>query len=135
MGVFALAIVMSASVWIYSYYHAKPFQPLQMAIHRTFPKSYPQVQGGQRRMHRNTPKTLRITLQIRFDPEPREADKQVESMVAQLEELARQHLDFPSYELFEIHFVQRVPEHKARTRTVSREIASSSANETLHGLK
>lgn len=86
-------------------------------------------------MHRNTPKTLRITLQIRFDPEPREADEQVESMVAQLEELARQHLDFSSYELFEIHFVQRIPEHKAKTRIVSREIARSSANETSLELK
>lgn len=123
LGIFALAIAASASVWIYSYLHAKPFQPLQVAIFQAFPKSYPQVQGGQRRMHRDTPKTLRITLQVRFDPEPREADQQVEEVVARLEELARQHIDFPSYEVFEIHLVQRVPEHKAKMRTVTREIA------------
>ena len=122
LGIFALAIAASASVWIYSYYHAKPFQPLQVAIHRAIPKSYPQVQGGQRKLHRNTTKTLRVTLQVGFDPEPREADKQVEEMVARLEELARQHIDFPNYEVFEIHLVHRVPEHKSKTRAVTREI-------------
>lgn len=126
LGIFALAIAASASIWIYSYLHAKPFQPLQAAIFQAFPKSYPQVQGGQRRMHRDTPKTLRITLQVRFDPEPRDADPQVEEAVARLEELARQHVDFPSYEIFEVHLVQRVPEHKAKMRTVTREIAKRS---------
>ena len=76
-------------------------------------------------MHRNTPKTLRITMQVGFDPEPREADEQVAEVVARLEELARQHLDFLSYEIFEIHLVRRVPEHKSKTRTVTREIAKS----------
>ena len=76
-------------------------------------------------MHRDTPKTLRITLLIGFDPEPREADQQVEEVVSRLEELARQHIDFPSYELFEIHLVKRVPEHKSKTRTVTRKIANS----------
>lgn len=128
IGVFAFAIVMSASVWIYSYLHAKPFQPLQKAIHREFPKSYPQVQGGQRKMHRDTPKTLRITLQVRFDPEPPESNEQVEALVARLEELAKQHVDFASYDVFEVHCVQRVPEHKAKTRTITREIPVTSAS-------
>ncbi len=128
LGIFVLAIAASASVWIFSYYHAKPFQPLQTAIHRAFPKAYPQVQGGQRRMHRNTPKTLRITMQVGFDPEPREADEQVAVVVTRLEELARQHLDFPSFEIFEIHLVRRVPEHKSKTRTVTREIPVPSAS-------
>ena len=125
VAIFAVATAMAASVWIFSYFHMKPFQPLQVAIHRAFPKSYPQVQGGQRRMHRGTPKILRITMQIPFDPEPREADAQVAAVVDRLEELARQHLDFPSFEEFEIHLVRRVPEHKAKTRTITREIAKS----------
>lgn len=129
IGLFTFATAMAASVWIYSYLHAKPFHPLAAAIFAEFPKSYPQVQGGQRRMHRGTPKILRITMQVRFDPEPREADEQIEALVARLEELARQHLDFASYEIFEIHLVQRVPEHKAKTRTVTREIATPSARQ------
>ena len=125
IGIFAVAIAMAASVWIFSYLHMKPFQPLQVAIHRAFPKSYPQVQGGQRRMHRNTPKILRITMQVPFDPEAQEAEEQVAGVVARLEELARQHINFTSFEVFEIHLVHRVPEHSAKKRTITRDIAKS----------
>lgn len=127
ISIFVVATLMAASVWIYSYYHMKPFQPLQVAIHRTFPKSYPQVQGGQRKMHRDTPKILRITMQVGFDPESPEADEQVSGVVARLEQLAQQHINFPSYDVFEVHLVQRVPEHKAKTRTITREIGRDSA--------
>jgi hypothetical protein len=122
LGLFAFAIVMSSGLWIYWYLHTKPFQPLQLAIHRAFPKSYPQVQGGQRKMHQQTPRILRITLKVEFDPSSAEADEQVEEMVVRLAELARQHIDLPSYELLEIHLIQRVPEHDSRVRTVTREI-------------
>lgn len=115
---------MSSGLWIFWYLHARPFQPLQLAIHQAFPKSYPQVQGGQRKMHKNTPRILRITLKVPFDPKPREADEQVGTMVERLEELARKHLNFDSYELLEIHLVQRRPEHDSRTRTVTREIGN-----------
>ena len=73
-------------------------------------------------MHKNTPRILRITLKVPFDPQPRDADEQVAAMVERLEELARQHIDFDSYELLEIHLVQRRPEHDSQTRTVTREI-------------
>ena len=122
IGLFVFATVMSSGLWIFWYLHARPFQPLQLAIHQAFPKSYPQVQGGQRKMHKNTPRILRITLKVPFDPKPREADEQVAAMVERLEELARQHIDFDSYELLEIHLVQRRPEHDSQTRTVTREI-------------
>lgn len=128
LGLFALAIVMASSLWTYWYFDRRPFQPLQLAIHQAFPKSYPQVQGGQRKMHLQTPRVLRITLKVGFDPEPeeadqrREADQQVEEMIGRLEELARHHIDLPSYDLLEIHLWQRVPEHKSRKRTVTREI-------------
>ena len=78
-------------------------------------------------MHRDTPKILRITMQVPFDPEPREADEQIAAVVDRLEELARQHLDFPSFEVFEIHLVRRVPEHKAKTRTITREFSRKAA--------
>ena len=122
IGLFLFATAMSSGLWIFWYLHARPFQPLQVAIHQAFPKSYPQVQGGQHKMHKNTPRILRITLKVAFDPKPREADEQVAVMVERLEELARKHIDFESYELLEIHLVQRRPEHDSQTRTVTREI-------------
>ena len=74
IGLFVFATAMSSGLWIFWYLHARPFQPLQLAIHQAFPKSYPQVQGGQRKMHKNTPRILRITLKVPFDPQPRDAD-------------------------------------------------------------
>ncbi len=124
IGLFLFATLMSLGLWTFWYFHAKPFQPLQLAIHQAYPKSYPQVQGGQLKMHKNTPRILRITLKVTFDPNPRESDQQVMAMVEGLEELARQHIDLPSYELLEVHLVQRVPEHDSRTRTVTREIGN-----------
>ncbi|MBC7821419.1 MAG: hypothetical protein IAG10_31410 [Planctomycetaceae bacterium] len=125
IGLFVFATVMSSGLWIFWYLHARPFQPLQLAIHQAYPKSYPQVQGGQLKIHKNTPRILRITLKVGFDPKPRESDEQVTAMVARLEELARKHINLPSYELLEVHLVQRVPEHDSRTRTVTREIGRS----------
>ena len=124
IGLFVFATAMSSGLWIFWYLHARPFQPLQLAIHQAFPKSYPQVQGGQRKMHKNTPRILRITLKVPFDPQPHDADEQVAAMVERLEELARQHIDFDSYEQFEVHLVQRRPEHDSLTRTVTREIGN-----------
>jgi hypothetical protein len=122
IGLFVFATMMGMGLWTYWYLHTRPFQPLQMAIHQEFPKSYPRVQGGQRKMHQNTPRILRIMLTVQFDPKPPEADEQVAAMVERLEELARQHIDFDSYEQFEVHLVQRRPEHDSLTRTVTYEI-------------
>ena len=125
LGLFLFAAAMSSGLWVYWYLHTRPFQPLQFAIHQAFPKSYPQVQGGQLKMHKNTPRILRIMLKVSFDPKPREADEQVAAMVEQLEQLARKHIDFDNYELLEIHLIQRRPEHESLTRTVTQEIRPS----------
>ncbi len=125
IGLVVLAFSMSGVLWVYWYLHTKPFVPLQRAVTATFPKSYPQVQGGQRRMHKDSPKILRITLRVKFDPEPQEADEQVTAIVNQLEALARKHIDYASYEQFEIHLIQMQPEHAAKKRTITRDIVKS----------
>lgn len=122
IALFTIALLMSSSLWVYWYLHTRPFQPLQLAISQAFPKSYPYVQGGQRKMHKQTPRILRITLQVPFDPKPAEADEQVEAVVTRLEELARQQVDLLSYDQFEVHLVQRRPEHDSSTRTITRNV-------------
>jgi hypothetical protein len=132
IGLFLFATILSSGLWIYWYLHTRPFQSLQLAIHQAFPKSYPQVQGGQRRMHQQTPRVLRITLRVDFDPNPdlqtstaderTDADRRVEALVDQLAQLARQHVDLDAYDLLEVHLFQRRPEHKSQTRTVVREL-------------
>ena len=123
VGLFLFAIVLSSGLWVFWYLHTEPFQPLQRAIFRAFPKSNPYVQGGQRRMHKGTPITLRITMRVQFDPTNEAEKPHVEEVVAQLAALARQHIDFAHYDLFELHFIQMRPEHEARKLTITREIA------------
>ena len=123
VGIFLFAAVMSTGLWIFWYLHTEPFQPLQRAIERAFPKSRPYVQGGQRRIHKGTPKILRITMQVRFNPESPAEQPQVEAIVTQLVDLAKQHIDFAHYNLFEVHLIQMHPEHAAHKLTITREIA------------
>ena len=65
LGIFLFAIVMASGLGIYSYFHAKPFRPLQHAIFAAYPKSYPRVEGGQHKIHRDTPRILRVTMRDR----------------------------------------------------------------------
>lgn len=123
LSIVLLALVMSSGLSLYWHLHTRPFAPLQRAVAAAFPKSGPQVQGGQRKMHKGTPKILRITLKVKFNPELTESDEQVQAMVNQLESLAKQHIDFLSYDEFEVHLVQMQPEHAAKKRTIVRDIA------------
>ena len=74
-------------------------------------------------MNKGTPKTLRITMRVQFDPTTEAEKPQVEAVVTQLAALARQHIDFANYDLFELHLIQMRPEHEARKLTITREIA------------
>ena len=121
VGMFAFAVVMTATTWIYWKRHKAPFVPLQKAIHAEFPDSMPVVQGGQRKMHQNSPRILRITMRVDFDPKQDEAA--VERIVGKLIKLARIHQDLSSYEQLEIHLVWFRAEKKAETLTIRRNIA------------
>ncbi len=123
IGLFVFAFLMSSVLWVYWSLHTGPFLPLQRAIFREFPKSYPHVEGGQRRMHKNSPKTLRVTMRVAFDPESADVKPQVEAVFEQLVELAKQNIAFASYELFEVHLVLMRPEHSAKTLTIKRDVA------------
>ena len=98
-----------------------PFMPLQKTICAEFPDSAPVVQGGQRQMHKNTPRILRITMRVDFDP--KKDDANVEKIADRLIELARNHQNFRSYEQLEIHLVWFRAEKKSETLTIERNLA------------
>ncbi len=123
LGIFLFASVMAGGLGIYSYFHAKPFRPLQRAIHLAYPKSYPRVEGGQQKMHRDTPRILRVTMRVPFDPEAMDERPQVDTLVVRLAELARKHLDLSNFAVFEVHLVQMQPEQKAHKLTVTQDLA------------
>lgn len=123
LGIFLFAIVMAGGLGFYSYFHAKPFRPLQRAIHVAYPKSYPRVEGGQHKMHRDTPRILRVTMRVEFDPEATDERPRVDALIARLAELAREQLDLSNFEVFEVHLVQMRPEQKAHKLTVTQDIS------------
>lgn len=123
VGLFVFAFLMSCVLWAYWSMHTGPFLPLQRAIFREFPKSYPHVEGGQRRMHKNTPKMLRVTMRVGFDPKSPDEKPQVEKVFNRLVDLAKKNIAFSDYELFEVHLVLMRPEHAAITLTITRDVA------------
>ena len=57
--IFGFAITMIAVLYFYWKMHTGPFLPVQQALANEFPGCQPLVQGGQRKMHKGTPKILR----------------------------------------------------------------------------
>ena len=116
-AVFTFALVLTTVMWLYWKLHTAPFLPLQQAVADTFPDSAPLVQGGQLKMHKNTPRILRITLRVNFDPN--NDDQQVSRITNRVVALAREHQDLSEYDQLEINLFQLVPEHASKKRMVT----------------
>ena len=88
-GLLLLGVVFTLALWLYTEVHTGPFRDLRDAIHSEFPRSVPLVEGGQKKMHKGTPRILRITLQVHSAP--REDDKLVTGMSDRLVSLSEEH--------------------------------------------
>jgi len=116
MGMFAFGGVLVVMMAIYWHLHTSPFIELQEALAREFEGSRPRVQGGQHKMHQNTPRILRIVMKVDFDPTTdNENAKQVEQQVAAL---AKKHHDLTTYKTLEIHLFHPIPEKEIKQRSV-----------------
>jgi len=120
LAMFLFGGMTTAGLWLYWYYHYAPFRPLQEAIVAEFPGSAPRVEGGQRKMHQHTPKILRITLQVKFDPNVRVA--RAEGVAQRLEELIRRHQDLSAYDKLEMYLFQRIPEREFHEKLFERDL-------------
>lgn len=118
--ILVLGLVSTTTLWWYSMMQVGPFRELREAIHSEFPMSAPQVEGGQRKIHRGTPKILRITLRV--DSDPRENGQDVRRLMDRLVSLAEQHHGLGSYDLLDVHIVWFRPEQKAVTHHEQREV-------------
>ncbi|MEX0703546.1 MAG: hypothetical protein WD069_15735 [Planctomycetales bacterium] len=116
IAVFAFAILMTGAMWVYWRLHIGPFLPLQRAIVAEWPDSAPRVEGGQRKMHQGTPRILRATLKVPFDPTDESRKAELKRRVARIRELAAGTLDLARYDRLEVHFFHPVPEQEIRTR-------------------
>lgn len=130
VGMFAFAAAATAVLWVYWKLHVGPFVPLQEALAAEFPGSKPRVEGGQRKMSRGTPRILRITMQVDFDPQ-REKRK-AEQLADRLAAFLRRHFaetayapvyTLQSYETLELHFYHPQPEERIIQQSYRRKVA------------
>lgn len=117
VGMFLFGILATSGLWAYWYLHTAPFRPLQLAIAENIPGSNPRVEGGQRKIHQATPRILRITIRVDFDPE---ADgERAKQLGETLISLARKHQDLTHYDLVEMYLFHRIPEQKIREKLIT----------------
>jgi hypothetical protein len=119
-GLLLLGAAFTLVLWLYTEVHTGPFRDLRDAIHSEFPRSVPQVEGGQKKMHKGTPRILRITLQVHSDP--REDDQLVTGMIDRLVSLSEEHHGLGGYDVLDVYLVWFRPEQKAVSRHEQREV-------------
>ena len=122
-GMFAFAITLIAILWGYWKLHTAPFLPLQLAIAEQFPGSAPQVQGGQRKMHELTPRILRVTMKVEFNPlDDEDAATRHAKRVA---EFVTTRQDLSQFGVLEIHFFYLEPEREIRQWSMEMKIGAT----------
>ena len=119
-GILGLGLISISTLWLYTDLHTAPFLELRDAIHSEFASSAPQVEGGQRKIHRGSPKILRVTLRVDWDPLGNDA--KVALMMSRLVELAEKHQGLATYDQFDVHLVWFRPEQEAVSRHETRMI-------------
>jgi hypothetical protein len=110
LGIFLFAISATGGLYVYWKLHVGPFVPLQKALAEKFPGSRPLVEGGQQKIHKHTPRILRITMKV--DADPNADERKTEELAERVIALARERFDLSTYEILEIHFFWPEPEKK-----------------------
>jgi hypothetical protein len=121
IGMFTFGIVATAIIWTYWEYHRAPFRHVEEAIIAEFPESAPRVEGGQRQMHKGTPRILRATLKVDFSPAADNAA--AEAAAAKVAQVFADTEDLRWYDKLEINLYHLVPESEIEQWTKSIESA------------
>lgn len=117
---FLFGIAATSILFFYWEAHTAPFRALQTELAETFTGSKPRVDGGQRKSHKGTPKTLRVVMQVEFDPDADE--RTAEAFADEVMLVAARH-GLTKYEVLEIHLYWPEPEARIHERTLTRAIA------------
>ena len=110
VGMFVFGIIATSVIWFYWNKHIEPYMPLQLALAGEFDNSSPRVEGGQRKIHKTTPRLLRVTMRSPYDPTDADFDDRIESDLRKIADIAGQHLDLSTFDLLEVHFYKPNPE-------------------------
>lgn len=125
VAMFLFAISLTGTCWVYWKLHVAPFLPLQQLLAEEFPDCRPQVQGGQRKIHKGTPKVLRITMKIDFDPTGDAGKARADAHARRVSAFVAENWPpLSDYENLELHFYW--PEPEKEIKQVSREFQVAS---------
>src|SRR5580692_899571 len=127
LAMLAFGVLTTSSMWVYWTLHVGPFRPFQDALAAAFPHSSPRVDGGQRKMHKGTPKILRIVMRVEFDPVSETS--RGEEVVTAVEQIAGKHLDMSQYEELDVYLFQGVPEQSVKQHEYTRTLRPAGRSE------
>lgn len=95
-GMIVFGLILSSLLWTYWYLHTAPFDDLQVAIGTEFKHSVPRVRGGQRRIHKGTPRLLWIVMRLDFNP--KDDTERARKVADRVVEISQEHVDLHEYE-------------------------------------
>lgn len=104
----AFGLLASGTLWTYWSYHTAPFIPMQIAIADEFPGSAPRVDGGQRKMHKGTPRLLWVVMRVNFNPVADTA--QAHKVTQRVMVLAHDNLDLSQFDQLNLRQFYGEPE-------------------------
>lgn len=124
-SMFGFGIAATAFLFIYWNLHLMPFMPLQKAIVAEFPKSAPRVDGGQRKMHKGSPKILRIVMKVAFDPAETDSDtaNELTRYLDRIRVLAEKHVPLSEYEFLDVNLYYPIREKEIREKLIRKRIS------------
>ena len=120
VGMFLFGICATGILYFYWRMHNAPFLPLQQALANRFEDSRPRVEGGQRKIHKDTPRVLRIIMKVDFHPD--QNDQKVNALVKEVAEVAGEHQNLEEYDLLEVHLFWPEPQRTIHERTLEMEL-------------
>jgi hypothetical protein len=118
-AMFAMGICATALLYAYWTLHLMPFMPLQEAIVTEFPGSAPRVDGGRKKLHKETPTVLRIVMKSQIDPtaaDPESTDA-LNTLRNRIAELVEAKVDFPGMNFIELHVYKLLQEKEIREKS------------------
>lgn len=125
---FLLGIVATAALWVYWTKHLEPFMPLQTALNDTFKDAGARVEGGQRKLHKGTPRVLSIRMRVAFDPNIEENEQQVQDVVDTCQTLSYEHVPDMQFDEMVVLMYHQVKEQGASQRKVKATLNDSASD-------
>ncbi len=110
LGIAGGTLCVSYAVWRNSPYHE-----LTKALAAEFPQSVPKVEGGR---HQDSPMTLRIVVNVEFNPADEQYEPDANAAIGRVVELVQQHQDLTPYEIIRIHLVKKRPQDTLSRKSV-----------------